>query len=117
MMTTSVLGSHKQKIVFSCRGILPVTKARRFAKHFIRLAGMTPARKGRIDSYPFNHGGGFGFTGFFPLIESYLMIDVYTDLNETEILLSTCKPEKLDLPKLRRYLSKQIGPIFKEGCL
>jgi hypothetical protein len=78
---------------------------------------MSPARRGRIDIYPYRGGGGIGFTGFFPLKESYLIIDVYSDISEVEILLSTCKPERLDLPKLRNFLLCQIGQITKESSI
>jgi S-adenosylmethionine/arginine decarboxylase-like enzyme len=96
---------------------LSATSVNEFAGEFIKLAGMTSARAGRIDKYPYNNGGGEGFTGFFPLVESYLMIDVYTDINETEILLSTCKPERINVDTLRNYLVCQVGPIKEIGTL
>lgn len=72
---------------------------------------MNPARPGRIDHYPYNGGGGEGYTAFYPLMESYLIVDVYTDLHEIEILLSTCCPERLNLDALCNYLTCQLGEV------
>jgi len=109
-MAATVLGTEKAKLLWTCRGILARREARRFARHFIRRAGMTPARQGRIDPYPYRGGGGLGWTGWFPLMESYLIIDVYTDLGETEVLLSTCEPGRLDRWALLAFLGESIGP-------
>ena len=113
----TALGTHKRKFMFSCSGVLSVHGVTRFAETFIKMAGMNPARPGRIDHYPYNGGGGEGFTGFYPLIESYLVIDVYTDLNETEILLSTCKPDRVNLDALRNYLTCQLGEVREVGTI
>jgi hypothetical protein len=113
----TILGTHKRKFVFSCSGVILQKAVNSFAKQFIKVAGMNPARPGRIDPYPFNGGGGAGYTGFFPLMESYLMIDVYTDINETEVLLSTCKPDRINIDALRNYLACQIGPVKEVGTI
>lgn len=105
------LGTYKRKFIFSCCGILPENMAEDFAKEFIQRAGMTPARRGRIDRYPYRGGGGNGWTGFFPLKESYMVIDVYEDLNETEILLSSCKPERIVLNILTAFIKVHIGQV------
>ena len=114
---TDILGTHKRKFVFSCAGTISVHAVQSFSAEFIRMAGMTPARPGRIDHYPYNGGGGKGFTGFFPLMESFMVIDVYTDLNETEITLSTCKPERLNLDALKTYLTCQLGEVREVGMI
>lgn len=117
MENQTVLGSHKQKFVFSCRGIVPRDRLAQAAKTIIALIGMTAARPGRIDDYPYQNGGGAGCTGFFPLMESYLIIDSYSDLNETEILISTCVPERLKMDTVTAFLSKFIGPTVYRGSL
>lgn len=111
------LCQHKQKFVFLCAGVLSESSAEDFAKGFIEIAGMTPARSGRIDRYPYRGGGGIGYTAFFPLMESYLIIDVYDDLNETEILLSTCKPERINLYALQTNLRCRIGLVKTTATL
>lgn len=108
---TPTLGTYKRKFIFSVCGILPENMAEDFAKEFISRAGMTPARKGRFDKYPYNGKGGEGFTFYQPLCESYAVIDVYTNLNETEILLSTCKPERINLDVLSMFIRCQIGHV------
>jgi hypothetical protein len=112
-----ILGIRKQKFLFSCAGILSSSNVNTFAKEFIRMAGMTPARPGRTDHYPYNGGGGEGYTFFQPLMESYLVVDVYSDLNETEVLLSTCRPERINLDTLKNFLSCQIGDVKGVGTL
>lgn len=110
----TVLGTHKRKFVFSVMGTLPENMAEDFAKEFIKRAGMNPARRGRIDRYPYRGGGGVGWTGYFPLMQSWMMIDVYDEINETEITLSTCCPDRVNLDVLENYIKCQLGPL-KEG--
>lgn len=107
------LGTKKRKYIFTCLGVLPPQRLHNFALEFIKLAGMTPARPGRVDHYPYNGGGGQGYTGFFPLMESYLVVDAYTDMAETEILLSTCVPERINLSRLINFLECQVGDLKK----
>ncbi len=92
----TVLGSEKVKFLFVCRGAPSPKEMYHIATAVITCAGMTAARKGRIERYPYRGKGGKGYTLWRPLMESYLVADVYTDLNETEILISTCKPERID---------------------
>ena len=107
---TQILGSQKEKFLFTCQGVISPGQMREVALKVIRFAGMTPAREHPIDFYPYEGGGGEGYTLFQPLMESYLIADVYTDLNETEVLISTCKPDRLHLEALISFLSKEIGP-------
>ena len=111
------LGTHKRKFLFSVAGALSPHFVQHFADEFIKMAGMTPARKGRVDFYPYRGGGGKGFTAWFPLMESYLCIDVYDDLEETEILLSTCRPDRINLDALRNYLECRVGQVKEIGTL
>lgn len=104
------LGDNKEKFLFTCQGFQLPTDMRRVATNLVNFIGMTPARNHPVDDYPFNDGGGYGFTLFQPLIESYLVIDVYYDQNETEILISTCKPELLLVDTVISFLGKEIGP-------
>lgn len=106
---TQILGQTKRKYLFLCQGTLPEKAMRRVAWFLVQTAGMTIARRARVDRYPYRGRGGQGFTLYQPLMESYLMIDVYTDINETEILLSTCKPERVDLSRLLRVLDLLVG--------
>lgn len=130
---TQILGSQKEKFRFTCRGQLPKRFGRTLASRLIFLAGMTPARRGRIDHYPYEPNfwkrfwnalirrisgrGGKGWTGFFPLMESYLIIDVYDDINEVEMLFSTCHPERFNMPKMVNYLNCKIGPTTGERLI
>ena len=108
-----MIGDSKKKYIFLVRGILNEGSAKGFAYDFIEAAGMHPARPGRIDQYPYNGHGGIGWTGYFPLIESYLIIDVYIPQGYTEILLSTCKPEAVRLNYLEEILNDRIGKVEK----
>lgn len=114
-MQTVPLGTHNKKFLFVCRGIIPQEDVPYVAKNIIAFITMTPARDGRIDDYPYKRGGGAGYTGWFPLMESYLVIDAYSDLNKTELLISTCKPERLNPEAVANYLSKLIGPTEFRG--
>jgi hypothetical protein len=111
------LGTDKRKFLFLCRRAISAEAVVSIINNLIRFAGMTPAREPRIDLYPFLGRGGEGYTGFFPLMESYVVVDVYYDLGQTEILLSTCKPERLFPSALISFLSKEIGPTSFVGTL
>jgi hypothetical protein len=130
------LGTDRAKFVFVCQGIVPRWKIRRIALNIIKFVGMTPARRGRIDAYPYepciykritnwfvgwkSGGGGRGYSGFFPLVESWLLWDDYqdvADIGETEITISTCKPERLDPVAVCALLSKEIGPTDYLGSI
>lgn len=111
------LGKNKRKFLFECQGVLERDRAAEVVKNFIRFIGMRPAREERIDEYPFREGGGEGYTGFFPLMESYIMVDVYTDIKHTEILISTCKPERFNPSAVMSYLEKEIGSVHFVGVL
>ncbi len=104
-----MLGQVKAKFVWVSKGILPAQMMMVVAERIIKAAGMTLARDGRVDWYPYKGGGGKGYTLYQPLMESYLIADVYTDLGETEILLSTCKPERIDLDQIHGILENNVG--------
>ena len=135
MENTEVLGETRMKFVFVSQGVVPRGQIRRVARNVINFVGMTPARRGRIDGYPFESrwwkricnwftgwhsgGGGKGYSGFFPLVESWLLWDDYRNLErgETEITISTCKPERLDPIAVCALLSKEIGPTEFLGAI
>ncbi len=115
---------NKRKFLFLCKGVVGVEVLASIIQDFIQIIGMTPARMpeifSRSDEYPFKGGGGFGLTGiwgFFPLMESYIIVDSYTDLRETEVLLSTCKPDRMCLSTATDFLSTHIGPAKLVGTL
>jgi hypothetical protein len=104
------LGDNKTKFLFRCQGWVAPDMAHSLLRKLIETIGMTPARKHPVDHYPFNGGGGEGFTAYFPLMESYAVMDVYYDTNETEILISTCCPDRLKVAAVIAFLGKEIGP-------
>lgn len=55
-MTT--LGSHKKKYCFVAKGILGPDDMMAVAMQIIKVCGMTPARGPRVDTYPYQGGGG-----------------------------------------------------------
>ena len=134
-MKAEVLGATRMKFVFVSQGTVPRGQIRRVARNVINFVGMTPARRGRIDGYPYESrlwrricnwftgfpsgGGGVGYSGFFPLMESWLLWDDYRNLEreETEITISTCKPERLDPIAVCALLSKEIGPTEYLGSI
>lgn len=106
------LPGERAKFLFTCQGWIPPSEMRRVALGLIQKIGMTPARSHPVDDYPLPNGlGGNGYTLFQPLTESYLVADVYYDRNETELLISTCMPERLVLGTVESYLEEQIGPV------
>ncbi len=111
------LGTEKRKFLFLCKGVVSIDNIVSRINAFIFHIGMTPAREPRIDEYPYKNMGGIGYTGFFPLTESYVMVDVYIELDQTEILLSTCKPDRLDVSSVLDFLTKQIGVTTFVGTI
>lgn len=108
------LGENKEKYLFTCRGWLPPAEMRRVLLQLIELIGMRKARSHPHDDYPYDDGevvgGGDGFTLYQPLMESYAVVDVYYDSHESEVLVSTCKPERLAVDKVINFLSRKVGP-------
>jgi hypothetical protein len=105
------IGDNKEKFRFVCQGWIPPADMRRVALNLVELIGMSPARNHPLDDYPFNGGGGNGYTLFQPLMESYLIVDVYYDLDETELLISTCMPERLLVDAVKSFLAEHVGPV------
>jgi len=104
------LGTHKKKYCFVAQGILGPDDLIPIALQMVKACGMTPAREPRVDTYPYLGGGGHGFTLYQPLTESYLIADVYSDLNETEVLISTCKPRRMRPKIVLMIMEQYIGP-------
>ena len=110
---SQILEPPKKVFEFHCRGIHSPMGMWEVIQKLICLVGMTPARKGRIDRYPWRGGGGSGFTIYQPLVESFCTADVYYNSKLTYIVLSTCKPERVDLVAVHGFLSEQIGRVFE----
>lgn len=108
-MTT--LGTQKAKIVFVCQGWVNPEEMQSIVLQVIQAAGMTPARGPRVDIYPYLGRGGYGYTLYQPLMESYLIADIYSLVNETEVLISTCKPDRMDKVTITKILAREIGPV------
>jgi len=107
------IGDRKSKYIFHCQGWVPPAEMRTVARELVKVMGMTPARSHPVDDYPMPDGtGGHGYTLFQPLTESYLVVDVYYDLNETDILVSTCKPDRMSMDAIKAFLSGRIGPTM-----
>lgn len=113
----TALGTTKKKFVYLCEGNPGPKVMFALAHQIIAFAGMTPARKGRIDKYPYQGGGGKGYTLYQPLMESYLVADVYSDLNQTEITLSTCKPERINQAAMEIFMQRLIGPVLRSYAI
>jgi len=111
------LGLEKRKFLFLCHKAISIKEIQALIEHLINYIGMTPARKPRLDTYPYKKRGGKGYTGFFPLVESYVMVDVYDELNQTEILLSTCKPDRTHPTVIIQFLNREFGPSEFIGTL
>ena len=135
-MKQIILGENRKIFPFVCQGVVPYGQIRRVARNLICFIGMTPARRGRIDGYPYeprlwkrvcnwftgwpSGGGGRGYSGFFPLMESWLLWDDYRDVGErgeTEIAISTCKPERLSISEVCGFLTTEIGPTEFLGAI
>jgi len=112
-----ILGMEKRKFLLVCNKAISIHNINELGVYLINFIGMTPARKARVDKYPYKGKGGIGYTAFFPLTESYIVFDVYTELNQTEILLSTCKPDIIHSGALLQFLNREFGPSRFIGTL
>lgn len=109
---TQTLGQEKLVYGWTCQGAPGPREGYRVALQIVASAGMTSARRARIDRYPYNGGGGRGYTLYQPLMESYLVIDVYSEIEETKITLATCMPERLHPDIVKDLLSRLIGQVI-----
>ena len=108
-----ILGTRKQIGGWTCQGVLPSSEMMKTALEVIKLVGMTPARLGRIDEYPYNGLGGVGYTLYQPLTDSYIIFDVYSEINETKVILASCKP--YNHQGVGILLRRLIGPLIQQG--
>jgi len=113
-----LLGLEKRKFLFLCESYIPRANIIETVKRLIDFIGMTPARTPRIkDKYPYKGRGGIGYTSFHPLMESYIVVDAYKDLNHMEILLSTCKPDRAHPSAIICFMNREFGPTKFIGTL
>lgn len=128
----------KQVDQWPLQGTLPPDKMLKVLLRVITLVKMTPARKARIDWYPYQKclwkrfwnwilgpkmaypgTGGWGYTLYQPLTESYITADVYERtlegelVNQTMVILASCKP--YDPRVVAAFLTREVGPVLRQG--
>lgn len=107
------LGVRKQIGGWTCQGTPPSIEIENIAVSVIKLVGMSPARGGRLDEYPYNGLGGVGYTFYQPLTDSYIIFDVYLEIGETKVVLASCK--SFNHQDVGILLRKLIGPLIQQG--
>ena len=108
-----ILGTRKQIGGWTCQGTPPSMEIEEIALAIIKLIGMNPARGGRLDEYPYHGLGGVGYTFYQPLTDSYIVFDVYSEIDETKVVLASCKP--YNHQGVGILLRKLIGPLVQQG--
>lgn len=75
----------------SVRGVLSVEDAARFAEECVATIGMKISHPNVVTTYPPKDGEDIGFLLLQPLIESYIMLDVWTNLGGFYLAVTSCK--------------------------
>lgn len=83
-------GSEVTMVGLSVRGILSVEDARRFAVECVAAIGMTLSHPAHLVEYPPRDGEDIGFLLLQPLIESYVILDVWTNLGGFYLGVASC---------------------------
>ena len=89
------LGVSMLLVGFALRGELTEEDCERFIRRLIENIGMTPSVGSTILKYPIEGRGGYGFTYFQPITESFIAVDTYDKLNGLYLVICSCKPFSL----------------------
>jgi len=104
-------GSVVTTVSMSVRGALSIEDARKFAIECVEAIGMHVSHPAHVVEYPLHEGKDIGFLLLQPLIESYIMLDVWTNLGGFYIGAVSCKDfDTIDLEVLvARWGFKQVS--------
>jgi len=75
----------------SVRGELSIEDARAFAIECVNCIGMQISHPAHVVEYPLHNGENIGFMLLQPLIESYVILDVWTNLKGFYLGVASCK--------------------------
>lgn len=75
----------------SVRGVLSIEDARKFAIECVEAIGMQISHPAQLTEYPPLNGEDIGFLLLQPLIESYVILDVWTNLGGFYMGVTSCK--------------------------
>lgn len=119
MTQTEVLGDRMRIAGFCCLGTVPSARLAHLLGQVVALAGMdTAGMQPKVWAYPLPDGrGGTGETGVQPLVESFLAMDTWPELETPRVyvVLASCKEFLPDA--IAAYLAKEIGPVVRQGVL
>lgn len=76
---------------FAIRGNTNFNNGRILVNKIIEILGMHKAHKPVYYKYPFNGGGGEGFTYIQPITESYIAFDSWPALGGAYLVICSCK--------------------------
>lgn len=87
------LGGIMKVACYAFKGDLPVHKGREMSADLVVNTKMQPVCEPFLHEYPIdNDKGGVGYTLYQPITESFITIDVYTELYGGYVLVSSCEP-------------------------
>jgi hypothetical protein len=87
----SKLGEHMMSIRIAVHGKITKHGIIRITEEIIKSVGLSPARGAMFCNYPINGKGGFGFTYFKAITESFIAWDVWPKLNGAYLIICSCK--------------------------
>jgi hypothetical protein len=86
-----VFGTRLYFGMFSLKGNVQETDCMQITNEIISTIGMTVAPGESMSRYPVEGKGGFGYTFFQPLTESFIAFDAWPDLNGAYLAICSCK--------------------------
>ena len=90
---STVLGEKVKVMAISLTGNVGSIIGMDLINSLISKIGMTKAPGESLCRYPLNNGkGGFGYTYFQPITESFMIIDSWPDLNGAYLFICSCMP-------------------------
>lgn len=88
---TEEFGTAVTTVSIAVRGELNIEDAKRFAVECVEAIGMQISHPPHVVEYPEHNGQNIGFMVFQPLIESYVVIDVWTNHKGFYVGATSCK--------------------------
>lgn len=106
---TKTIGKEMHSQSFVVRGSLPIDEWKAFLASIVSAVGMTPAGSAAVWEYPTVDGkGGTGWTICQPLVESFSVLDIWSDHDGAYLQISSCR--KFDS-------AAAIAPVRRAGLV
>jgi len=111
-----VLGEQMKILAVAVKGEVNEESGQLLVKELVEAIGMTIATEQLLCRYPVDGKGGFGYTFFQPLTESFIAFDSWLDLCGAYLIICSCKPfplsttlKVIDRHKLEVTQYRQVG--------